>query len=99
MTNEAEEAKRKAEIPTFVGALAEHLLEDLEPGGVVVDDEDAQAVGERGGVGQGHGAAAASASASPSLRASRSQRRGWAKAKWGSVGGAGRQGGRGVGEL
>ena len=47
----------KAEIPTFVGTLPEHLLEDVEPGRVVVHDEDAQPVGEPGGVGQGHGAA------------------------------------------
>lgn len=40
----------KQKIPTFVGTLPEHLLEDLEPGGVVVHDEDAQPVGEGGGV-------------------------------------------------
>ena len=41
----------KAKIRTFVGTLPEHLLEDLEPGWVVVDDEDAQPVREGGGVG------------------------------------------------
>jgi len=73
-------AKRKAEIPTFVGTLAEHLLEDLEPSWVVVDDEDAQAVGERGGVGQGHGAASALAPPRPRARSRGGDR---AKAKWG----------------
>ena len=43
--------ERQRKIPTFVGTLPEHLLEYLEPGGVVVDDEDAQPVGEGGGGG------------------------------------------------
>jgi hypothetical protein len=46
-------------LETFVGALPEHLLEDLEPCRVIVHNEDAQPVGEDSGVGQGHDAATA----------------------------------------
>lgn len=31
---------------TFVGAFLEHLLEDLQPRGIVIDDEHTQAGGE-----------------------------------------------------
>jgi hypothetical protein len=56
---ELEQQRGKQRLETFVGALPEHLLEDLEPCRVIVHDEDAQPVGEDGGVGQGHGAVTA----------------------------------------
>jgi hypothetical protein len=74
--------KRKAGIPTIVRALPEHLLEDLEPCRVVIDDEDAQPVGEGGG-GQGHGAAPACELWLPALSQGR---------EWGAGDGVGEQG-------
>jgi hypothetical protein len=56
---ELEQQRGKQRLETFVGALPEHLFEDLEPCRVIVHNEDAQPVGEDGGVGQGHGAATA----------------------------------------
>jgi hypothetical protein len=64
---ELEQQRGKQRLETFIGALPEHLLKDLEPCRVIVHDEDAQPVGEDGGVGQGHGAATA---AKPHSRAS-----------------------------
>lgn len=46
-TGQRREGKAPEATVTFVGAFLEHLLEDLQPRGVVVDDEHTQSGGER----------------------------------------------------